>query len=143
MAGTRQWPIFLPTNEWPQPVIFGLQAGSPLLRDGGRYGAFEEPAFRRRFDFYLGLFRDGPRARRRQHEIANPYQEFARGNFAMYITGPWNIGEFERRLPPDMQDTWTTAPLPGRRARIRRVARGRLEPRDLQAASRIRRRRGS
>jgi multiple sugar transport system substrate-binding protein len=31
----------------------------------------------------------------------------------MWITGPWNIGEFERRLPPDMQKSWATAPLPG------------------------------
>ena len=28
--------IFLPINEWAQPVILGLQAGSPLLRDDGR-----------------------------------------------------------------------------------------------------------
>ena len=33
------------------------------------------------------------------NEIANLYQEFARGYFAMYITGPWNLGEFRRRLP--------------------------------------------
>jgi multiple sugar transport system substrate-binding protein len=31
----------------------------------------------------------------------------------MYITGPWNIGEFLRRLPPELQDRWATAPLPG------------------------------
>ena len=31
----------------------------------------------------------------------------------MYITGPWNIGEFRRRLPAAMQQAWTTAPLPG------------------------------
>jgi multiple sugar transport system substrate-binding protein len=31
----------------------------------------------------------------------------------MIITGPWNIGEFRRRLPADLQDKWATAPLPG------------------------------
>ncbi len=44
--------------------------------------------------------------------MANLYQEFARGTFAMYMTGPWNIGEFKRRLPADLQDAWATAPLP-------------------------------
>ena len=33
--------------------------------------------------------------------------------FGFYITGPWNIGEFRRRLPPSMQSLWATAPLPG------------------------------
>ena len=30
----------------------------------------------------------------------------------MYITGPWNLGEFRRRLPPEMAGRWATAPLP-------------------------------
>jgi multiple sugar transport system substrate-binding protein len=112
-AGKRQWAIFLPTNEWMQPVVFGLQNGSPLLRDGGRYGAFEEPAFRGSFEFYVGLFREGLAPVAGNNDIANPYQEFTRGTFAMWITGPWNIGEFEHRLPPEMQHLWSTAPLPG------------------------------
>jgi multiple sugar transport system substrate-binding protein len=33
----------------------------------------------------------------------------------MWITGPWNLGEFRRRLPADMQDRWSTAPMPGPR----------------------------
>src|SRR5439155_20436853 len=28
-------------------------------------------------------------------------------------SGPWNIGEFRRRLPPERQNDWATAPLPG------------------------------
>jgi multiple sugar transport system substrate-binding protein len=31
----------------------------------------------------------------------------------MYISGPWQIGEFTNRLPASMQDKWNTAPLPG------------------------------
>ena len=46
-------------------------------------------------------------------EIANLHQEFGRGTFSMYITGPWNLGEFRRRLPTELQDAWGTAPLPG------------------------------
>ena len=111
--GPRQYPMLLPTNEWPQPVIFGLQSGSPLLKDGGRYGAFADSAFRRAFEFYVGLFRDGLAPALSGTEVSNLYQEFERGNIGMYITGPWNIGEFSRRLPPQMQGKWMTAPLPG------------------------------
>jgi multiple sugar transport system substrate-binding protein len=39
--------------------------------------------------------------------------EFGRGYFSFYITGPWNVGEFKRRLRPDQQDLWMTASMPG------------------------------
>jgi multiple sugar transport system substrate-binding protein len=109
----RQYPVLIPITEWPPPVILGLQAGSPLLRDGGRYGAFHEPPFHKAFDFYIGLFRDGLAPALSGSEISNLYQEFERGNIAMYISGPWQIGEFTNRLPKDMQDKWMTASLPG------------------------------
>jgi multiple sugar transport system substrate-binding protein len=105
--------IFAPFNEWNVPVILGLQAGSPLLKDDGRYGAFAEPPFRRAFDFYLDWYRSGVAPLLGINDIGNVYQEFERGTFAMWITGPWNIGEFRRRLPREMQDKWGTAPLPG------------------------------
>jgi multiple sugar transport system substrate-binding protein len=111
--GEGRYPIILPTNEWPQPVILGLQAGSPLLRDGGRYGAFRDEAFREGFEFYIDIFREDYAPRLANTQLANLYQQFGRGEFAMVITGPWNIGEFRRRLPPDAQDKWMTAPLPG------------------------------
>jgi multiple sugar transport system substrate-binding protein len=109
--GGRGWPILLPTNEWPQPVILGLQNGSELLRDGGRRGAFRQKPFRDAFEFYVGLFRRGYAPVLANTQLANLYQQFARGEFAMVITGPWNIGEFRRRVPSDVP--WTTAPLPG------------------------------
>jgi multiple sugar transport system substrate-binding protein len=108
--GPGQHPILLPTNEWPQPVILGMQSGGTLLRDGGRYGDFSNPAFRRGFDFYIDLFRQGLAPRVSASEISNRYQEFERGNIAMVITGPWEIGEFERRV---QNVPWATAPLPG------------------------------
>ena len=46
-------------------------------------------------------------------QIANVWNEFAKGHFAFYISGPWQIGEFKRRLPANLQDAWMTAPLPG------------------------------
>ncbi|MEP6692668.1 MAG: sugar ABC transporter substrate-binding protein [Gemmatimonadaceae bacterium] len=111
--GAGSYAIFLPTNEWTQPLILGLQSGSPLLKDGARYGAFSDPPFRRAFDFYVSLFKDGLAPIAGNQDIANVYQEFARGTFAMYPTGPWNIGEFRKRLPPEMQDKWAASPFPG------------------------------
>src|SRR5438270_5342563 len=57
--GSTRFPLLMPTNEWAQPVIFALNENSPILRDGGRYGAFEQPPFRRAFDFFLSLYRQG------------------------------------------------------------------------------------
>jgi len=111
-AGPGQYAIFLPTNEWPPQVILGLQQGSPLIDEQG-FGAFRGPEFARAFDFLMSLYQDGLAAPVSNNTIANLYQEFARGTFAMYISGPWNLGEFRRRLPADMQDDWGTAPLPG------------------------------
>jgi len=74
---------------------------------------FSEPEFRKAFEFYAKIFRDSLAPPAGQGQIANPYQEFERGTFAMYITGPWQLGEFANRISPGMQDAWDTAPLPG------------------------------
>jgi multiple sugar transport system substrate-binding protein len=112
-APKDHYAIFLPTNEYDPLIAFSLQQPEPLLRDGGRYGNFRSPGFTRVSDFYLGLYRQGLAPRASNTEISNVYDEFARGRFAFYVTGPWNIGEFKRRLPQDLQDDWMTAPLPG------------------------------
>jgi multiple sugar transport system substrate-binding protein len=112
-VGKDRYAIFLPLNEWTHPMILGLQAGSPLLADNGTRGAFGGPEFRRAFKFYVDLFREGLAPPVSNTEVANLYQEFERGYFSMYITGPWNIGEFQRRLPASLQNSWATAPLPG------------------------------
>ena len=109
----RQYPILLPTDEWPQPVILGLQNGATLLTEDGTRGDFQDPRFREAFTFYVELFRAGLAPAVAAAEIANRYQDFARGDVAMMITGPWEIGEFRNRLPPGAQDLWMTAPLPG------------------------------
>ncbi len=112
-AGRNQYPILLPVEEWAQPVIFGLQNGAPILRDGGRYAAFSEPRFREAFDFYMSLYTRGFAPTVASQQVANVFQEFASGGIAMWITGPWNIGELRKRLPAELQDQWGTAPLPG------------------------------
>jgi len=112
-GGEARYGILLPLNEWVVPAVLGLQAGSPLLTDRLSRGVFSGAAFRRGLDFYLQLFREELAPLAGSQEIANIYQEFARGTFAMIITGPWNLGEFRQRLPAELQDAWATAPLPG------------------------------
>ncbi len=113
VVGKDHYTILLPLNEWLPVALFGLQAGSPLLADVATRGAFAAPPFMRAFAFYVDLFRSGLAPPVTNTEIANLYQEFERAYFTMYITGPWNLGEFRRRLPPQSQDKWATSPLPG------------------------------
>ncbi len=112
-AGATAYAILLPMDEWQTPVILAFQRGAELLRDGGRFGNFTSAPVRAALAFYLDLFQRDLAPRAGAAQVANLYQDFARGYFAFYVTGPWNIGEFERRLPPELADAWATAPLPG------------------------------
>jgi multiple sugar transport system substrate-binding protein len=110
--GTR-WGALLPTNEYDQLLALALQQHVPLLRDGGRYGNFESAAFKRTLAFYVGLFRRGDVPPFTNVQVSNPWQAFGRGEFVFYLSGPWNIGEFRKRLPASQQGEWSTAQLPG------------------------------
>ena len=104
--------IILPANEWAPIVILALQQGAELLQGDAECGNFRGPGFRTALAFYLAMFERGFASASTGAQIANLYQEFASGRFSMYISGPWNLGEFARRLPPALQDAWATAPLP-------------------------------
>lgn len=112
-ANPRDFAIFLPINEYEPLLALALQQPDELLRDGGRYGNFQSAGFVRASNFYLDLFNQGLAPRATNTQISNIYDEFAKGHFAFIITGPWNIGEFKTRMPPERQDDWMTAPLPG------------------------------
>jgi multiple sugar transport system substrate-binding protein len=112
-VGPDNYGVLLPLNEYDPLVALALQQDEPLLRDGGRYGNFRSAGFARTLDFYLGLYRQQLAPPASSNEVANVWNEFGRGYFSFYITGPWNIGEFKRRLPAELQDAWMTAPLPG------------------------------
>ena len=116
LGGADRFAILLPIDEWSQPVVFGLQAGATLLDPAGRHGAFRDPRFRRAMAFYLDLYRAGLAPPLDRTGLANLYQQFTEGYFAMVITGPWNLGEFRDRLPPAMQSRWSTVPLPPEKA---------------------------
>jgi multiple sugar transport system substrate-binding protein len=105
--------ILLPLNEFEPLLALALQQDEPLLRDEGRWGNFRSPGFRRALTFYLEMFQRGWAPAVADAAISNVWSEFGRGRFVFYVSGPWNIGELQRRLPADQQHTWATAPLPG------------------------------
>ena len=110
--------ILMPTNEHEHIEVLAMTSGSPFLKANGTRGAFREPPFRDAFAFYVSLFERGFAPKVSNTQVANLYQQFAQGEFVMHITGPWNVGEFRRRLPANMQDKWATAPLPARDATV-------------------------
>lgn len=105
--------ILLPTNEYEQLLSLALQQPEPLLREGNRYGNFESAGFKRALAFYVDTFRLRQAPAVSNVEAGNPWAEFGRGVYAFYLSGPWNIGEFRKRLPIAAQGDWATAPLPG------------------------------
>jgi multiple sugar transport system substrate-binding protein len=132
-------PLLLPLNEFEPLLALALQQDEPLLRDGDRYGNFRGAGFRRALGFYLQRFARGHAPYLTNNVIANLWQEFGRGTFAAFISGPWNIGELDRRLPAAMRTSWATAPLPGPRGPGASTAGGsslvlfRSSPRKAQA----------
>jgi multiple sugar transport system substrate-binding protein len=112
-ARAEQHGMLLPLNEVEPLLALALQQDEPLLRDDGRWGNFSGAGFRRALGFYLEMFRRGWAPPLGTAAISNVWNEFGRGRFVFYVSGPWNIGEFQRRLPPEAQDSWMTAPLPG------------------------------
>jgi multiple sugar transport system substrate-binding protein len=105
--------ILLPTNEYEQLMSLALQQPESMLRDGGRYGNFRSAGFKRALAFYVDTFRLHQAPAITAVEAGNPWEEFGRGVYAFYFSGPWNIGEFRQRLPADRENEWATAPLPG------------------------------
>ena len=105
-------PMLLPLNEFEPLLALALQQGEPLLRDGGRWGNFRSAGFQRALGFFLDRFATGQAPAIGNSAIANLWQEFGRGSFAAYISGPWNIGELDRRLGVQRRSDWATAPLP-------------------------------
>ncbi|KGI79090.1 sugar ABC transporter substrate-binding protein [Oleiagrimonas soli] len=113
MVGPSRYAVLLPLNEFEQLESLGLQQPQSMLRDGGRYGNFQSPGFKRALRFYSEIFRNDWAPKVTNAEASNPWAEFGRGYFAFYVSGPWNIEEFKNRLPASQQGDWATAPLPG------------------------------
>lgn len=110
IVGPDNYAILLPSDEFEPLLALALQQDEPLLRDGGRYGNFRTPGFRRSLQLYADMYAQKLAPLNR---ITNVYHEFGMGYVSFYISGPWNMGEFKRRLPAEQQDSWMTAILPG------------------------------
>ena len=111
--GASRYAVLFPLNEFEPLLALSLQGDSPLLSGGGRRGNFEGPAFRQALAFYVESFRRGWAPKMSNTQVSNVWTEFGRGFFSFYVSGPWNIAEFRKRLPPGVQGDWMTAPLPG------------------------------
>ncbi len=112
-VGPDRYAVLLPLNEFEPLLVLALQWPTDLLRDGGRWGNFRNADFRRAMEFYNGMFERQWAPRLSSTQISNVWDEFARGFYSFYISGPWNIAEFKRRMPPGLQQAWMTAPMPG------------------------------
>jgi multiple sugar transport system substrate-binding protein len=109
--GIRRYPFFLPTNEWVPAIVLGMQSGGNFLKDNNTRGNFSGPQFRAAFEL-LAKFYHKEYSPSGMQLITNMYDSFSDGLISLYISGPWNIGEFSRRIPPRLQSEWMTAPLP-------------------------------
>ncbi len=113
LVGPDRYSVLLPINEFEPLLVFALQQPAEVLRDDGRYGNFRSESFRRALGFYVNLFDRGWAPRMTNTQVSNVWDEFGNGYFSFYISGPWNIAEFGKRLPPKLKDAWMTAPMPG------------------------------
>lgn len=112
-AGRGDHAILLPLNEFEQLLTFALQQPDPLLRDEGTRGNFASVGFQSALDFYVSLFRDGLAPQVSSTTIANIWNEFARGSFAVFLSGPWTVRELTVRRGAAFADRWATMTMPG------------------------------
>ena len=115
IAGTGNYAILLPINEFEHLTQMALSTGATMLKDDGTRGNFSAPEFRQALAFYKSLYDEKLAPVASSTQISNVWNEFARGYFSVYPSGPWTIGDMKSRLPPEMQDKWATAPFPGPR----------------------------
>jgi multiple sugar transport system substrate-binding protein len=113
LAGNDHYAVLLPLNQFEPLQVLALEQPESMLRDGDRYGNFRSASFRRALAFYHSLFQQSLAPALTETQVSNVWTEFGRGYFSFYVSGPWNIAEFKRRLPPQQQDSWMTAPMPG------------------------------
>lgn len=112
-VGPGRYAILMPLNEFEQQLSLALQQDDPLLREGDTRGNFRSAGFRRALAFYANVFEQGWAPKMSETQISNVWDEFFNGFYAFYLSGPWNIREFRRRQPPELEGQWGTMPLPG------------------------------
>ena len=63
-----------------------------------RAARFAAPEFREALAFYKSLYDEKLAPLASASQISNVWNEFARGYFAVYPSGPWTIGDMKSRL---------------------------------------------
>ena len=111
--GGEGFAILLPINEYEHLTQMALSAGATFLNPQGTRGAFRDPRFRQALAFYKSMYDEKLAPIAGAAQISNVWNEFARGYFAVYPSGPWTIGDMKSRLPANLQSSWATAPFPG------------------------------
>jgi multiple sugar transport system substrate-binding protein len=112
-VGPKRYAILLPLNEFEPLLNLAIQQDEPLLRDQGTRGNFRSAGYQRTLSFYKQMFDQGWAPPVANTAISNVWDEFGNGYYSFYISGPWNIAEFNKRLPPSMSGKWGAMPLPG------------------------------
>ena len=112
-VGPDRYAILMPVNEFEQQLSLALQMPDPLLRDHDNRGNFRSPGFRRALAFYANMFEQDWAPKMSETQISNVWDEFFNGFYAFYLSGPWNIREFRKRMPEHLREEWGTMPLPG------------------------------
>jgi multiple sugar transport system substrate-binding protein len=113
VAGDGNFAILLPVNEFEQLLTFALQQPDPLLRDADTRGNFRSAGFKAALAFYVSLFAEKLAPLASSTQIANVWNEFRRGFFSVYLSGPWTVGDLTTRLGPGFADQWATVAMPG------------------------------
>lgn len=113
VAGKGNYGVLMPVNEYEHLTTIALSAKADMLNTERTQGAFSEPEFLEALAFYKSLFDEGLAPLASATQISNVWNEFARGYFSVYPSGPWTIGDMQTRLPKAFQDKWATAPNPG------------------------------
>ncbi len=112
-AAPHEFASLLPLNEFEPLLVLLLQRDAPILRDGMRYGNFRAEDHQRTLAYYAEIFQRGYAPAITDAQVSNPWSEIGRGVYTFYISGPWNIAEFKKRLGPEVQSAWMTASMPG------------------------------
>jgi multiple sugar transport system substrate-binding protein len=117
----ERYSIYIPTNEWANFIIFGLQNGAKILKNNNTYGNFSSREFTDAFTYLTNFYKENltPLG---VSQVTNVYQAFAEEYFSMYISGPWHISEFKKWMTGNLKDKWMTAALPGPNKNTRGVS---------------------
>ncbi len=107
----NKYPIYIPINDWSPYIIFGMQNGASILKENNCYGNFSSNKFEEAFK-YLTKYHKEKLSPIGISQVPNVYQAFRDKYITMYISGPWNIKEFQKWMGDSLQNCWDTAPLP-------------------------------